>query len=164
MSQRGTPGSASRLSRTRSKAKRYRRGPWAPRSYWTFHSQLNLYHLKMIAPERRRARSALYSALDPLREHQAIGYDYLADDVGAVEIDECDTRDVPEDLRCLDQPRPVAAREVAGRWPKTFARATTQRTATAATAASAAVPPALSVSIAARLARGCEVAAIPSRA
>jgi len=38
----------------------------------------------MIAPERRRARSALYSALDPLREHQSIGYDYLADDDGAV--------------------------------------------------------------------------------
>ena len=45
-----------------------------------------------------------------------------------------------------------------------IAGSTTQSTATAATAASAAVPPAFSVSIAARLASGCEVAAIPSRA
>src|SRR5947209_15936179 len=41
---------------------------------------------------------------------------------------------------------------------------TTQRTATAATAASAAVPPARKVSIATRVASGCEVAAMPSQA
>ena len=47
-------------------------------------SQLNLCHLKMIAPARRRARSALYNALDPDQRFQREGYDYLADDQGAV--------------------------------------------------------------------------------
>lgn len=42
----------------------------------------NLYHLKMITSERRRARAALYTALDPEHRMQAIGYDYLADDTG----------------------------------------------------------------------------------
>lgn len=45
---------------------------------------INLYHLKMIAPQRRRARAALYNHLDPDRAAQPIGYDYLADDAGAV--------------------------------------------------------------------------------
>lgn len=40
----------------------------------------NLYHLKMIARHRRVARAALYSHLDPDKQMQAIGYDYLADD------------------------------------------------------------------------------------
>src|SRR3974390_3645506 len=40
----------------------------------------------------------------------------------------------------------------------------TQSTATAATAASAALPPARSVSIAGSVERGCEVAAMPSQA
>ena len=44
----------------------------------------NLYHLKMITAERRRARAALYNRLDPGRRYQPIGYDYLADDEGAV--------------------------------------------------------------------------------
>lgn len=43
----------------------------------------NLYHLKMIAPERRKARAALYKFLDPERRMQKIGYDYLADETGA---------------------------------------------------------------------------------
>jgi hypothetical protein len=43
----------------------------------------NLYHLKMIAPERRQARAALYNHLDPEHRAQTIGYDYLADDRGA---------------------------------------------------------------------------------
>lgn len=56
---------------------------WAPKGYKTRHSQLNLYHLKMIAPARREARRDLYNALDPGREFQKIGYDYLADETGA---------------------------------------------------------------------------------
>jgi hypothetical protein len=44
---------------------------------------INLYHLKMITPARRRARAALYSALDPSSAVQAIGYDYLANEQGA---------------------------------------------------------------------------------
>jgi hypothetical protein len=43
----------------------------------------NLYHLKMITPERRKARAELYNFLDPERRMQRIGYDYLADDAGA---------------------------------------------------------------------------------
>jgi hypothetical protein len=46
-------------------------------------TEFNLYHLKMITPERRTARAALYNHLDPERRMQAIGYDYLADDEGA---------------------------------------------------------------------------------
>ncbi len=45
---------------------------------------LNLYHLKMIAPARRRARRDLYHHVDPGRAYQAIGYDYLADETGLV--------------------------------------------------------------------------------
>lgn len=47
-------------------------------------ADIDLYHLKMITPERRRARAALYNRLDPERRMQPIGYDYLADDEGAV--------------------------------------------------------------------------------
>lgn len=46
-------------------------------------TDFNLYHLKMIAPERRKARAALYNFLDPERRMQKIGYDYLADETGA---------------------------------------------------------------------------------
>ena len=45
-------------------------------------TDFNLYHLKMITPERRRARAALYNHLDPERQAQPIGYDYLTDDDG----------------------------------------------------------------------------------
>ncbi len=45
-------------------------------------SGLNIYHLKMIAPERRQARRDLYKHLDPEGAHQRIGYDYLADETG----------------------------------------------------------------------------------
>lgn len=47
------------------------------------HTDINLYHLKMIAAERRKARAALYNHLDPNRVMQSIGYDYLTDDTGA---------------------------------------------------------------------------------
>jgi hypothetical protein len=47
-------------------------------------SGFNVYHLKMITAERRRARAALYNRLDPDRQCQSMGYDYLADDEGAV--------------------------------------------------------------------------------
>jgi len=40
----------------------------------------NLYHLKMVDIEDRKNRAALYNALDPNKEMQAIGYDYLFDD------------------------------------------------------------------------------------
>jgi hypothetical protein len=47
-------------------------------------SGLNLYHLKMIARERRVARRDLYKHLDPESAYQSIGYDYLTADDGAV--------------------------------------------------------------------------------
>jgi hypothetical protein len=58
--------------------------PWVRDRRGRRKADLNLYHLKMITPERRRARSALYNALDPERAFQKVGYDYLADDAGAV--------------------------------------------------------------------------------
>ncbi len=47
------------------------------------HTPFDLYHLKMIAPERRQARAALYKHLDPAARMQKIGYDYLTDETGA---------------------------------------------------------------------------------
>lgn len=45
-------------------------------------AKLNLYHLKMIDPAMRRARRELYTAVDPARARQAVGYDYLTDETG----------------------------------------------------------------------------------
>jgi hypothetical protein len=45
-------------------------------------TNFNLYHLKMITPERRKARAALYNYLDPDGRMQRIGYDYLDDEAG----------------------------------------------------------------------------------
>ncbi|HET7717360.1 MAG TPA: glycosyltransferase family A protein [Bauldia sp.] len=59
-------------------------GPHHPLGYERRNSRLNVYHLKMIAPERRAGRRDLYKALDPDARFQKIGYDYLADDSGAV--------------------------------------------------------------------------------
>ena len=61
-------------------------GRWIPTepTHTLLRSDLNLYHLKMIAPARRRARRDLYKFVDPDRRYQAIGYDYLADDSGLV--------------------------------------------------------------------------------
>ncbi|WAX92818.1 hypothetical protein N7E70_013940 [Aminobacter sp. NyZ550] len=58
---------------------------WYPRDgrYLERHCDLNLYHLKMIAPVRRTARRDLYNHLDPQLRDQPIGYDYLADETGA---------------------------------------------------------------------------------
>ncbi len=48
------------------------------------HTDINLYHLKMITRERRQARADLYNHLDPDRRMQPVGYDYLADETGVV--------------------------------------------------------------------------------
>jgi hypothetical protein len=58
--------------------------PHHPQGYKRRDTGLNLYHLKMIALERRTGRRDLYKALDPDKSYQAVGYDYLADDDGAV--------------------------------------------------------------------------------
>jgi hypothetical protein len=47
-------------------------------------SGFNLYHLRMISPERRRLRRDLNKVLDPAARFQDVGYDYLAEDAGAV--------------------------------------------------------------------------------
>ena len=60
-------------------------GPWLPKAEFRLKdSGLNLYHLKGIEPRRRSARRDLYNRLDPNGAHQAIGYDYLADETGMV--------------------------------------------------------------------------------
>ena len=60
-----------------------RRSPLNP-EYEKRDSGLNLYHLKMIGPERREARRDFYRALDPTNAYQTIGYDYLGDETGLV--------------------------------------------------------------------------------
>ena len=60
-----------------------RRSPLNP-EYRKRNSGLNLYHLKMIDAERRKARRDFYKALDPANVFQKIGYDYLADETGLV--------------------------------------------------------------------------------
>lgn len=41
---------------------------------------VNVYHLRMATPERRKLRRELYATADPTRQFQRIGYDYLDDD------------------------------------------------------------------------------------
>ena len=47
-------------------------------------SGLELYHLRMMTPERRAHRRDTYAAADPERRFQDIGYDYLSDPCGQV--------------------------------------------------------------------------------
>lgn len=56
--------------------------PWAYREILNNREPLdyNLYHLKMIKKEDREKRKELYNKLDPNKEMQPIGYDYLTDD------------------------------------------------------------------------------------
>jgi hypothetical protein len=46
------------------------------------HINLNIYHLKMIEKENRKLRTQVFNKLDPLREYQGPGYDYLNDETG----------------------------------------------------------------------------------
>lgn len=59
-------------------------GSHHPKGYKRRQTGLNVYHLRMISPERRRARRDLYKVLDPQAVYQSIGYDYLAEDEGMV--------------------------------------------------------------------------------
>ena len=45
-------------------------------------ADLRLYHLRMIRAEDRQARSEHYQRVDPERQWQAVGYDYLVDEEG----------------------------------------------------------------------------------
>jgi hypothetical protein len=60
-------------------------GAWcvAPTGYLVLPAGLNIYHLKMIAYNRRQARRDLYRHLDPHRLYQPSGYEYLTDEFGA---------------------------------------------------------------------------------
>ena len=61
-------------------------GHWAPINSATPRGfrqvDLCLYHLRMIDPTDRQARRERYLLLDPDRQFQAIGYDYLTDESG----------------------------------------------------------------------------------
>lgn len=61
-------------------------GLWFPKGgkFQQKHCDLDLYHLKMIDPKRRLARQELYKFIDPSRSFQSIGYDYLAQEEGAI--------------------------------------------------------------------------------
>ncbi|MGB3315943.1 MAG: glycosyltransferase, partial [Albidovulum sp.] len=59
-------------------------GLWT-RNHWKLPvkaSGLDFYHLRMITPERRALRRALYASADLGRAFQDIGYDYLDDERG----------------------------------------------------------------------------------
>jgi glycosyltransferase involved in cell wall biosynthesis len=56
--------------------------PWPPPNGEYPTADLRLYHLRMIREEDRQARANLYRRLDPDREWQEIGYDYLVDEEG----------------------------------------------------------------------------------
>jgi glycosyltransferase involved in cell wall biosynthesis len=56
--------------------------PWPPPSGEYPVADLRIYHLRMIRAEDRRARMERYIRLDPGRDWQAIGYDYLVDEDG----------------------------------------------------------------------------------
>jgi len=43
---------------------------------------VNIYHLKMIEPGNRTERTKVFKALDPYRQFQQIGYDYLDNEIG----------------------------------------------------------------------------------
>ncbi len=56
---------------------------WFPKDrFKTRRCNINIYHLKMIAPVRRLGRRDLYKHLDPGNLFQQAGYDYLADEQG----------------------------------------------------------------------------------
>ncbi|MBR5951555.1 MAG: hypothetical protein IKZ87_09035, partial [Actinomycetaceae bacterium] len=42
----------------------------------------DMYHLKMVTPQARVKRAEHYNSLDPEKQYQAIGYDYLVDEEG----------------------------------------------------------------------------------
>lgn len=56
--------------------------PWPPENGEYRTADLRLYHLRMIGAEDRQARADNYRRLDPDREWQEVGYDYLVDETG----------------------------------------------------------------------------------
>jgi hypothetical protein len=56
--------------------------PWHPtnKDYKKQLLDINVYHLKMIDPEQRKERRRIFNLLDPDRQIQKIGYDYLTDE------------------------------------------------------------------------------------
>ncbi|MCY1361890.1 hypothetical protein D9M69_485810 [compost metagenome] len=77
-----------------------------------FYSRYRLYHLKSIHHADRVARRDLYTRLDPARQFQAIGYDYLAQEgpglqLRRIEADrDYDRRTLPPDLQAAQSPNP----------------------------------------------------------
>jgi glycosyltransferase involved in cell wall biosynthesis len=59
--------------------------PKVPRSAgWVPRADLIVYHMRMIAPEDRRARRLRYETLDPDARYQPEGYAYMTDETGIV--------------------------------------------------------------------------------
>ncbi len=50
------------------------------------HTELNIYHLRMIRPEDRARRAARYQELDPGALYQPQGYSYLVDESGLARV------------------------------------------------------------------------------
>ncbi len=61
--------------------------PWPPQDGEYQTADLNLYHLRMISAEDREARVERYVRLDPNRQWQELGYDYLLEEDG-LELEE----------------------------------------------------------------------------
>lgn len=63
-------------------------GHWAPLNSRTAGgfppADLNLYHLRMLTPERRQARRERYERLDSDFRYQSIGYSHLTDESGLI--------------------------------------------------------------------------------
>ena len=83
--------------------------PWHPAEYDTnrenfVRTSYNLYHLRMIKEVDRIARKERYNRLDPEKEFQPIGYDYLCDNKNleltkTSEMDNYNQKLIPKDLR-----------------------------------------------------------------
>ncbi|WP_447779830.1 glycosyltransferase family 2 protein [Variovorax boronicumulans] len=91
-------------------------GTWLPddaqRHGLMFYSRYRLYHLKSIRHEDRVARRDLYTRLDPARQFQAIGYDYLAEEGPGLQLmriapdRDYDRSTLPPDLQSAQPPSP----------------------------------------------------------
>ncbi len=66
------------------------------------HSELNLYHLRMIAAADRAARLARYQALDPQQLYDKIPYSHLTDETGL------ELRAIPPERDFLPEDDPAA--------------------------------------------------------
>lgn len=91
-------------------------GPWLPddaqRHGLMFYSRYRIYHLKSIRHADRVARRDLYTRLDPSRQFQSIGYEYLAEEGPGLQLmriepdRDYDRSTLPPDLQPVQPPSP----------------------------------------------------------